>query len=207
VLSDDVNWRERGNRVVEGFLVEYFANPAQQIRKYMENEFRSGSRGTARAFVVGRVLFDKTGIVKELQEQAQRQMEAPLPAPDQFWLEYSKYALWEGLDSLKDIAEQKSPPFTYLYFLHLNRVVQSYTRFLGTEIPPPARLYRCLAEEDFREKYCIPEFPDAKFAAQFQKCLEEPSLEGITELTEHVLGKMGGFEIDGWTLTTPPTTS
>jgi len=27
ILSDSVEWRERGNKVIDGVLIEYFANP------------------------------------------------------------------------------------------------------------------------------------------------------------------------------------
>ena len=31
MLSDNVDWRERGNLIIDGVLVEYFANPVIQI--------------------------------------------------------------------------------------------------------------------------------------------------------------------------------
>ncbi|WP_231630083.1 nucleotidyltransferase domain-containing protein [Lysinibacillus sp. ZYM-1] len=31
VLENDVTWRERGNQIIDGFLIEYFANPPGQI--------------------------------------------------------------------------------------------------------------------------------------------------------------------------------
>ena len=38
VLSESVLWRERGNKIVDGFLIEYFANPPRQIREYFKED-------------------------------------------------------------------------------------------------------------------------------------------------------------------------
>lgn len=34
ILAEESDWRERGNRYVDGCLIEYFANPPRQIRTY-----------------------------------------------------------------------------------------------------------------------------------------------------------------------------
>ena len=59
VLSEKIKWRERGNRIFDGFLIEYFANPPYQIRKYFVEEFKQNKYTTARMFVMGKILFDK----------------------------------------------------------------------------------------------------------------------------------------------------
>lgn len=33
ILSDEVDWRERGNQYVDGFLIEYFVNPPRQNKE------------------------------------------------------------------------------------------------------------------------------------------------------------------------------
>ena len=37
ILNEKVNYRERGNKIVDGLLIEYFANPAKQIREYFKD--------------------------------------------------------------------------------------------------------------------------------------------------------------------------
>ena len=69
VLSDMIDWRERGNVIIDGVLVEYFANPVKQIRHYFEKEFKQNIRSTARIITIGKVLFDKTGIAEELKKK------------------------------------------------------------------------------------------------------------------------------------------
>ena len=77
ILSDKVDWRERGDVLVDGFLIEYFANPIRQIRWYFENEHSRNKRNTARMFLIGQVLFDKTGIIGALRIEAEGYMSKP----------------------------------------------------------------------------------------------------------------------------------
>ena len=65
ILSNDVDYRERGNRIIDGLLIEYFANPPKQISKYFENDYREICPMSQTQFITGRILLDKTGVVQE----------------------------------------------------------------------------------------------------------------------------------------------
>ncbi|MBO8174400.1 MAG: hypothetical protein H0Z18_03995 [Thermococcus sp.] len=83
MLSDNVDWRERGNLVIDGVLIEYFANPVKQIKYYFEKEFKQNKRSTARIITIGKVLFDKTGIAEELKKEALKYMKKPFEKPNE----------------------------------------------------------------------------------------------------------------------------
>ncbi|CAI1493212.1 DNA polymerase beta domain protein region [Thermococcus nautili] len=202
ILSDDVGWRERGNVFVDGFLIEYFANPVRAIRRYFEEELVQNSRSTARIILTGKVLFDKAGIVETLRAEAEEYMRKPFPKPDPLKVELAKYFLWDALDSLKNAEERGNPDYAYLYHLTLKRALESYARFLGTEIPPADKVYRLFSDKAFRRAYLFPNFPDDEFVALFLRAMKEVKTENAEVLVNHVLEKMGGFSIDGWRLRT-----
>ena len=202
ILSDNVNWRERGDVLVDGFLIEYFANPVRQVRWYFEDEHSRNKRNTARIILIGKVLFDKTGIIEILRTEAKKYMEKPFPEPDPVKVELAKYVLWDALNSLKESGEMQAPGYTYLYQLTLKEALESYARFLRTEIPPASKVYRLFSDETFRKAYLFPDFPDAEFVALFLRAMEEVRTENAGALINHVLEKMGGFNIDGWKLRT-----
>ncbi|WP_246112263.1 nucleotidyltransferase domain-containing protein [Thermococcus aciditolerans] len=202
ILSEDVDWRERGNKVINGVLIEYFANPPRQIRHYFKKEFRENSRCTARIVAVGKVLFDKTGIAEELKREALEHMEKPFQKPDKVWIEVAKYGLWDMLDSVKDAKERNDPSFPYLYHLTLNEVLGVYSQFLSVEAPPASKVYRMFADGEFREAYMFEPFPDGEFMALFLSAIEREQVETLEKLILHVFERMGGFNIDGWRLKT-----
>ena len=83
ILSDTVEWRERGNKAIDGVLIEYFANPSRQIKHYFEKEFKQNKRSTTRIITIGKVLFDKTGIAEELKKEALKYMKKPFEKPNE----------------------------------------------------------------------------------------------------------------------------
>ncbi len=202
ILSDNVSWRERGDALVDGFLIEYFANPVRQIRWYFEDEHSRNKRNTARMFLIGKALFDQTGIIETLRTEAERYMEKPFPEPDPVKVELAKYILRDALNSLKESGEMQSPGYTYLYQLTLKEALESYARFLRTEIPPASKVYRLFSDGTFRRVYLFPDFPDGEFVGLFLRAMEEVGNENIEALINHVLERMGGFDIGRWKLRT-----
>jgi len=71
--------------IVDGVLIEYFANPVRQIRHYFEKEFKQNKRSTARIITIGKVLFDKAVIINELKREALEYMKKPFEKPDEIW--------------------------------------------------------------------------------------------------------------------------
>ena len=202
ILSDDVGWRERGNVIVDGVLIEYFANPVRAVREYFEGELAQNSRSTARIILTGKTLFDKTGIIEVLRVEAKEYMGKPFPKPDETRIELAKYFLWDVLDSLKDAENRGNPSYAYLYHLALKMALEYYARFLGVEIPPASKVYRLFTEGAFRKAYLFPDFPDERFVELFLGAMQEVRTENVEALINHVLDKMGGFSIDGWKLRT-----
>ncbi len=200
ILSDDVDWRERGNAVVDGFLIEYFANPVRAIRSYFEEELSRNSRSTARIIAIGEVLFDKSGMTKSLKEEAEKYLVKPFPKPGVEKIELAKYFLWDALHSLKDAEEKGDSSHAYLCYLALNRALEVYLKFLGVEIPPASNVYRLFSDETFRRAYIYPDFPDEEFVSLFLRSMEDAKTENAEALISHVLERMGGFSIDGWRL-------
>lgn len=184
--------------VVDGFLIEYFANPLHCLKEYMENNHKERKRTDARMFVIGKILFDKNGEVEELRQTARKQMKRKFESLTKFKLELTKYFLWDGMDNLKDLFSQESPNLNFAYYLFLNEIIKTYATFLRVEVAVSAKIYKFFTDNKFRNKYKIEKFPDGVFVKKTIDCMKKIELENIQELNDYVLKKMGGFEIDGW---------
>lgn len=211
ILADGTAWRERGDVRVDGFLIEYFANPPSQIRAYFEGEYPANSRITATLVATGRVLFDKTGTIAEIRREARRWIRKPFAKPGKLAIESAKYGLWDNLDDLQDTYERRVPDFAYRYHQLLRQAYAAYAKFLRQPVVGVSKQYKCLHEpEKARGNYRMPPFPDEEFLSLFDKAMMETDaarmLERAEKLTRYVLAKMGGFEINGWELRTPAKT-
>lgn len=208
ILSDKVDWRERGNRIIDGFLIEYFANPARQFKSYFEEDHSDNNRSAATQFATGRILFDKDGTVGRLKEEACRWIEKPFAKPDETAVELSKYGLWDNLDNIQDAYKQQASDFAYIYHHTLRRVYETYAKYLGQPVISFSKQYRCLhCPEEARKKYLMNPFPDEDFSGMLSQAVTETDkdrmLKYAEDITWYVLRKMGGFEIDGWKFRSP----
>jgi predicted nucleotidyltransferase len=207
VSADSRPYRERGNRIVHGFLMEYFINPAWKIHELMDPEQDSLNRVTCSLLVNGKVLFDRTRVLPGLKERAREILETPLEALGDSARENYKYHIFAAYTELDRAFRAETPDFGLCYHLLLNRLIDSYADFLQTLLPTRYKLYRFLTESGFAERYGLRPFPDATFSALFLECLEQQEKHAafrcITALKDHVLDAMGGFHIDGWVQRTP----
>ena len=172
ILDGKVKWRERGNKMVDGFLIEYFANPPQQLKKCMEEGYRDGKRVDARMYLLGKIIFDRTGEVKKLQENAKKEFKKKFKKPDKVWTELTKYSIWEALDDLTATKHQKPIQFRYNCNLVLSDLLKKYAKYLGAELVPPAKLHRLFFDKIYRKNSHLHEFPDRTFVNLFVICLK-----------------------------------
>jgi hypothetical protein len=207
LLSESVDWRKRGNRIIDGLLIEYFANPPRQIRTYFTENYESHSMMTMTQFITGRILFDATGELAVLREEARTWAAKPLPAQPEWKTESDKYGIWDTGDNLADAAKRGAPDLPFLYFTGLHKLFVCYARYLGYAAPSPCNIHRILTAEAVRLKYRQPEFPDSDFAEAFAEAMAETDRQAMPDRFRHlalmVLRAMNGFEIDGWSLRTP----
>nr|WP_026678243.1 nucleotidyltransferase domain-containing protein [Fictibacillus gelatini] len=207
ILSDDVDWRERGNKIIDGLLIEYFANPPRQIRNYFQDDYTNRRTMSMVQFISGKVVFDKSDVVKQLKIEAQEWMDKQYGTLNRSALEVIKYGIWDNWDNLKDCYDQQRADFHFVYYNSLAHLFDQYCSYLGLERIPHHQIYSYLTDPMFKKKYLKGSFPDAAFSNMFIRLLGADEkiemMDSFTQLTQYVLEKMGGFEIDGWKLKSP----
>lgn len=204
IINDECDWRERGNQIVNGYLIEYFVNPPKQIRSYFEEDHNDRRPMSMVQFLTGKVLLDKEGAIAQLIEEAKawkdkRYMELAQPI-----LELKKYSLWDELDNLLDCYEAGRKEFAFVYNNVLWHVYQAYASILNIEEVPCDHVYRYFTDSKYLTKYLKEPFPDTHFAHIYVSAIEAKEqaekVELVKQLTNYVLDKAGGFSIDGWQL-------
>lgn len=207
ILDKKCPYRERGNEYVDGFLIEYFANPPNQYKKYLEADYSNNRKIDAHMFSTGRILFDKSGEVKKLVSLSKKYLEKPLQKPKKTQVEISKYHLWDNCDNLEEVFLRNKNDIYYCYYNYLDDLFRTYCKYLGFENVSFNKVRRLLVEKKDKEKYKVKDFPDQKFVKSFIKLLDlkEPKvmIKEFKKLNKYVLDKMGGLEVDGWKVKSP----
>lgn len=203
VLSDKIKWWQRGNLTIDGYLIEYIADPVSLWEKSFEDDYNSGKKVSVSMFAIGKVLLDKNRVVAKLKEKAESIMEKPFRKMETREIEMAKYHLWDGINKLRNLFEGGFSRYSPLYYLHLSKIINFYASFMGISVPAVAKIYEFLNDAEFRDKYKLGGFTDEEFVKMVNNCFENySSLETIEKLNAYVIGKLGGFEINGWTLRT-----
>jgi predicted nucleotidyltransferase len=207
VLKRGCSWRERGNKIVDGILMEYFANPPEQIEKYMESDYKKRRTMDAHMFSTGKVLFDKDGEVEKLRVLARSYLKKSFDKMPSFKVEFGKYHLFDMADNLEEVFNRNTPDFDFVYFNFLNNLLEYYSEFLSFHLIGENKVYRFLTDKNDQKKYLIKKFSDENFRKRFVSAMccknKKDMLKEFKYLANYVQNKMGGFNIDGWKMRSP----
>lgn len=207
VLSPSIDWRQRGSRIIDGYLIEYFVNPPAQIEAYFKEDFESNRKHTAHMFSTGKILMDKHGVLASLREKAEGWMKKEYPEMSEMSVELSKYALWDLTDNLQDLYDSGSESFSYAYWSSLINAFEFYSRYLRHDVIPIHKISEQLNDSSVQTKYSIAEYPDESFKNLMNQAIKakerEEKYRCFIEITEYIQDKTGGFALDGWSIRTP----
>lgn len=199
LLRPDTTWRERGNEVIDGFLVEYFANPVGQVEAYFKKDFENGKRITAHMYATGTVLIDKDGYIGKLKKLATKYISKPFVLPNGFAIETAKYLLWDSLDNLQEVYEASTLDYDLVYYAHLQRVFNEYSEYVGFGEVKPHKVLGFISDKLVQKKYGVRSFPDNRFVKMIIDCMGEQSKavkqKKVSSLTNYVINKMGGLDL------------
>lgn len=207
ILKKGCKWRERGNKIIDGILIEYFANPPENTLRYFEEDEKRRKKSTAHMFATGKIILDKMGDAKRLKDIGKKSLKKKFDKSSKLEIELDKYSIFDMKDNLEEVYNRKTLDFNFVYYNFLKNILEIYSDYLRYTAIPSNKIFRFLTNRKDQEKYCIPDFPDQKFKNMFigamKETRREKMIENYKELSDYVQKKMGGFEIDGWKLRSP----
>jgi predicted nucleotidyltransferase len=206
ILSDKTNWRERGNKIIDGYLIEYFANPIKQIKSYMKNSFNENTNMEQVQFATGKIIIDKTKDVKKLKLLAKNYMKKKFSKPSKISIELNKYFLNESIEKLQELYETNSKSFEISYYNKLLENFNLYSKFISERKYKAHKIYELLTT-NAKKKYLLKEYKDKTYLKLFLNCINaktnKQKILSFKNITTYALNKMGKFNIDGWKIKTP----
>ena len=206
ILEDTVDYRERGNKIIDGLLIEYFSNPANQIRKYFEEDYKELRPMSQTQFVTGKIILDKTGVVEQLKEEAKAMMDKNFSDIDTSINELQKYGIWDMLDDLQDAYENDRKDYDLLYFTNLDKLISIYMRNIKYAYNKKTILGN-INSQIVRDKYLLKELPDKDISKLIVECIENEDrkmkMKKYEVLTNKLLDLFGGFDINEFKFKSP----
>lgn len=201
ILKDDVKYRERGNKFVDGLLIEYFSNSPNQIRQYFRDDYKNMRTNSWVQFITGAIVLDKVGIVQQLKGEAQAFFDRGFRDVDTSIGLLERYELWDMLDNLQDAFENSRMDFNFMYYTNLDKLIATYMRFVKLPYNKNTILGHIMSDI-VRSKYLLSELPHRFISDSIQACILADSrnekISSYQKLTDQIMDLCGGFNIDGF---------
>jgi len=206
ITSSQSGYRKRGNAVIDGILVEYCVNPYHQIRKYLEIDAQHNNPLMCVALLEGKILFEKYKSASRLKKYAKDSLKKRYCMINKDRVSFNKYVLADTLNKMNALYKKRRDDFSFLFHVNLRLIYETYAIFLSQNLLKNPML-KDYFDGNTRFGYVIKDFPDKQFANMFLSAMKsnvpKEQIEKYRALTRHVLQKMGGFTLDGWSLRIP----
>lgn len=190
ILNDQAKYRERGNKLVENYLIEYFINPIYKVKEYLLEDKRGHGGGMANMLLNGQVLLDRHDIIKKLKQIAKK---AIIHNPEKDIMKY--YACWHAYDEYEAAKYHNE----LQYYLCLKYLVDCYLFNNGYNVLPEQKIERFFKDKEYRAKYNIGNFPNNEFNDLVIKCFDIPAKHNLKALYDFVI-EDGKFDINNFIL-------
>lgn len=204
ISKDTTSYQERGNKLVNGFLIEYFINPVWKIKKYLEEDYESRSNCMANMLCYGKPIFDLTGDLDNLITLATEYIDKEPLLLSEYEIQNNNYHIWDVMDELKILLDEESKNFDQVFYKCLEKILNAYYGYLGLYELPFSKSYTILVDEKYRENYHIFKVPEKEFIKLYTNCFNKDSYEdkykALDRLADYYYKKVGGFDINGFSL-------
>lgn len=124
IITNELDWRERGNTFIDGYEIEYFINPTKQVNAYLDEDETDLRPVTAHMFSYSKILYRKemtTNPMDQLIERAKEILEKPLPELDEVTRELARYGFDDGV---KDLLDSKSSKDLLAYHIMAHNMIK-----------------------------------------------------------------------------------
>jgi hypothetical protein len=204
ILSDEVNYRERGNKRVNGLLIEYFANPMRQIKKYIESDITNIRLCDINMMLGGIVIYDKNNTANMAIAYCKEILDAGFTEMSAFNIQMGLYNLWDHYNELQRAHHEQTPDFNMLFHRYIQNIFELYSRYTCSPVPNYPKLYKWLSDEGYFNRYGLPPHKDKDFTNMIKQSFEltEPAelFALVEKVYKHVVDRMGGFHIENFVL-------
>ena len=190
ILKDKIKYRERGNILINGILIEYFMNPIRKVIDYLKNDKRGHGGSMANMLINGLLIYGNRKVIKELKRKARYYLNRKNKKDKQYY-----YHAWDMYDDYKACMFHKEMP----YYNALQALIEAYLYNNDYLLLPPQKIERIFKDEEYRNKYKIYKFPNNKFNELVINCFDNPNENNIDILYNYVM-KDVNFNINNFQL-------
>ncbi len=172
----------RGNHYVDGIRIEYFEKPINDLYLSVDNDYNNQNNAMLSIIGTARIIFDKTGELKKLQDYTLEKFSKPLPPLDNEDAKEQVSILNNRMEKLVKAAISDSPYFNHLYHLTLEKIRKFYHKLNGMPEVQTSKVFRVYTDEDYRKSFYKDKVPDDIFISIYLDAICDDSDDKMSKL-------------------------
>ena len=201
VTKDTTDWRERGNRLVDGFMIEYFINPLRQVVKELDTGFADNNIATTLMFAGSKILYDTDGTVQQLVDRAKADLDREISPVSQYGWNMNCYNVWHSFYELT-AKYNRNADIDFTYNIFLTNITRAH--FANSQIPflPVHKTERILSDEKYRQRYNLKKLPEKPFTDRLLACFAAKDCDRkyacAKDLYDYYMARNADFDINNF---------
>ncbi len=186
----------RGQQMIHGKRIEYFEKPLEDLYLSVEHDYQNQNNALLSIIGTSRILFDKTGDLKKLQEYVLEKFTKSLPPMEREDAREAISILNNRMEKLEKACEENSPYFEHLYHLTLEKIRKFYHKVNGLPEVQTSKVFRVYTDEAYRNSFCKEAIPTKEFVSLYlnavtsQELDKRKKLDQVRELFEYSKGNL-----------------
>lgn len=159
----DENHLIRGVKYHRGMKIEYFEKPINDLYLSIDKDFENRNIAWLPIIGTSKIIFDKTGDLKKLQDYAKTKFEKPLPKLDDNTAKEYVSIINNRMEKLEKSLNENTPDFEHLYHLTIEKIRKFYHDINGLGRVNTSKVFRVYTDEKYRKSYSGYNNPEQEF--------------------------------------------
>ncbi len=169
--NNDLKHLIRGSTYIEGIRIEYFEKPIGDIYLSIQNDYQNQNNALLSIIGTSKIIIDKKGFLKQLQDYTKEKFSKPLPLLDQEDAREYVSIINNRMEKLRIAAEENSPYFIHLYHLTLEKIRKFYHRLNGLPEVQTSKVFRVYTDENYRKSFYKDKIPEDDFIQMYLRSI------------------------------------
>lgn len=186
IITKDINYKQRGNIIIDGIMIEYFMNPLSQSYKYLESDFKQRRLADANMYGNCIILFDKTGEIQRLKEDSLKYYDMEFDEPEESMMLINNYACWDLMDEINEKIDNNEE-YDFLFWMLFKELISNYYYKNKISTVPFTKIEKIYRNKDYKEKYHLKNMPPQQFIDKVLNVFDNKSYETLKVLYDYVI--------------------
>lgn len=166
----------RGNKYIDGIRIEYFEKPINDVYFSIDNDFNRQCNAMLSIVGTSKIIFDKNGDLKKLQQYALSKFSKSLPPLEEEDAKEYVSILNNRMEKLEKACLDDNPYFYHLYHLTIEKIRKFYHRLNGMPEVPTSKVFRVYTDEEYRKSFYKDNIPEKEFVDMYLDAISDNSL-------------------------------